>query len=279
MTLDFAMPNVLAGPVELFHVLFLAALPPVEKGFSVLKGGGNLRFFFGSPRYSQDLDFDVPYASIESIQTTMTRALKSPPLLDGLRAHGILIATRSIGKQTDVTQRWNVVLELQLEARGAVRQPARTKIEFSCHPELLDYLDDHQIDFVRDDVAARYSRRPSQTLHYGATSAVLQKVRALNERTLVQSRDVWDLEMLFREHPTNRARSRLDTGVFGDDAQRDDVLNNAIKRVYELNFDAFQSQVVAFLDDGYAEQNDRPAIWDQIQLTVVDGLERLRSGR
>lgn len=274
-----ALANDLAGPIELFHLLFLAAMPAAERGFSVLKWGGNLRFFFRSARYSQDLDSDVPYASVDAVQAVTARALMSRPLLDGLRAHGIRIAEQVQGKQTDVTQRWRLVLDLQLEAMGAVQQPARTKIEFSRRPELLDYLDDHEIDFVRDDVASRHARRPPQAVHYGATAAILQKLRALNERALVQARDVWDLEMLFREHPTNQVKVRLDAGVFGDDAQRDHVLNNAITRAYELDFAAFQGQVVAFLDDGYAEQCDRPSAWDHIQLSVVQAIERLRSDR
>ena len=273
------MPNDLAGPIELFHFLFLAALPPAEKGFAVLKGGGNLRFFFRSPRYSQDLDFDVPYASPESVQSAMTRALKSPPLLDGLRAHRIQIAEQTLGKQTDVTQRWRIALELRLEASNTVHQPARTKIEFSHRPELMDYLNDRQVDYVRDDIAARYSRRPPQALHYNATAAILQKLRALTERNIVQSRDVWYLEMLFREHPSNHVSERLNAGVFGDDAQRNRVLNDAIALIYELDFSAYQRQVVAFLDDGYADQYDKSNSWDHIQFSVVSAIERLRSGR
>ena len=273
------MPNDLTGPIELFHFLFLAVLPPANKGFAILKGGGNLRFFFRSPRYSQDLDFDVPYASPESVQSTMTRALKSPPLLDGLRAHRVQIAEQSLDKQTDVTQRWRIALELRLETPGAVQQPARTKIEFSHRPELLDYQNDRQIDYVRDDIAARYSRRPPLALHYSATAAILQKLRALTERNIVQSRDVWDLEMLFREHPSNLVNERLDAGVFGDEAQRKRVLNDAIALIYELDFSAYQRQVVAFLDDGYADQYDQPSTWDHIQISVVSAVERLRSGR
>jgi len=45
---------------ELFHLVFLRDLARSVKPSSfVLKGGANLRFFFGSPRYSEDMDIDA----------------------------------------------------------------------------------------------------------------------------------------------------------------------------------------------------------------------------
>ena len=45
---------------EIFHLLFLERLLKVSdpRAF-VVKGGANLRFFFGSPRYSENMDLDV----------------------------------------------------------------------------------------------------------------------------------------------------------------------------------------------------------------------------
>jgi hypothetical protein len=46
--------------VELFHLLFLRQLASGEdRSLIALKGGCNLRFFFGSIRYSEDMDLDV----------------------------------------------------------------------------------------------------------------------------------------------------------------------------------------------------------------------------
>ena len=46
--------------VELFHVAFLDVLSlKLEQTRYVLKGGANLRYFFGSPRYSEDIDLDA----------------------------------------------------------------------------------------------------------------------------------------------------------------------------------------------------------------------------
>ena len=46
--------------VERFHLLFLSQLGTrVDKNLYGLKGGCNLRFYWKSIRYSQDIDFDV----------------------------------------------------------------------------------------------------------------------------------------------------------------------------------------------------------------------------
>lgn len=47
--------------VEVFHLIFLRALVAKgeDKSLIALKGGCNLRFYFGSIRYSEDIDFDV----------------------------------------------------------------------------------------------------------------------------------------------------------------------------------------------------------------------------
>lgn len=49
-----------AKVIELFHVAFLDVLSKrVDRRRYVLKGGANLRYFFGSLRYSEDLDLDL----------------------------------------------------------------------------------------------------------------------------------------------------------------------------------------------------------------------------
>ena len=45
---------------EVFYFCFLNRLLKIsDPGMYVLKGGVNLRFFFNSPRYSEDMDLDV----------------------------------------------------------------------------------------------------------------------------------------------------------------------------------------------------------------------------
>lgn len=85
----------------------------------------------------------------------------------------------------------------------------------------------------------------------------------------VQSRDIWDLELLFRQYPTVDVRNRLP----------DAVLNTAHERVFEVDYGAYRNQVVAFLEDDYAAIYDHPAEWERVQLAVAEAIVRLRSGR
>ena len=49
-----------AQTIECFHLAFVAALfVKLDRKRVALKGGANLRYFFGSHRYSEDIDFDV----------------------------------------------------------------------------------------------------------------------------------------------------------------------------------------------------------------------------
>lgn len=49
-----------------------------DKGLIALKGGCNLRFFFGSVRYSEDMDLDVVVIAKETLKNQVDRLLKSP---------------------------------------------------------------------------------------------------------------------------------------------------------------------------------------------------------
>jgi predicted nucleotidyltransferase component of viral defense system len=48
-----------AQTIESFHLLFLQVLTASRQDWFVLKGGANIRYFFGSNRYSNDIDLDI----------------------------------------------------------------------------------------------------------------------------------------------------------------------------------------------------------------------------
>ena len=158
---------------------------------------------------------------------------------------------------------------MQLAVAGAATHPARTKIEFSGRPEALDYLDEMALDFVPDERTARHNLRPPQVRHYLPSAALVQKLRALSERSEVQARDVWDLDWLFQRHPGIDVRGRLD----------DRVLSVAHDRVFELDYGAYRTQVVAFMEDEYAEQLDSEAEWERVQAAVASRIARARGDR
>ncbi|MEK6619838.1 MAG: hypothetical protein AABZ26_02560, partial [Chloroflexota bacterium] len=53
------------------------------------KGGVNLRFFFRSIRYSEDMDLDISGIGIGKVQKTVVEILLSRGFLDSLRSFGI----------------------------------------------------------------------------------------------------------------------------------------------------------------------------------------------
>ena len=66
--------------IERFHLLFLARLgQKLDKRFYALKGGCNLRFFFKSIRYSEDMDLDVQTIPVSELRGRVAGILKSVP--------------------------------------------------------------------------------------------------------------------------------------------------------------------------------------------------------
>lgn len=102
------MPLSVRQSTELFHLVFLRALVAKgeDKSLVALKGGCNLRFFFGSVRYSEDMDLDVVVIAKETLKRKVARLLVSPVVTAPLKTHGLTIVETSTPKQTDTTQRW-----------------------------------------------------------------------------------------------------------------------------------------------------------------------------
>src|SRR5262245_5346720 len=113
--------------VEAFHLIFLRALiaKGEDKALIALKGGCNLRFYFGSVRYSEDIDFDVVVIAKDTLRNKVERLLRSPLVITPLKTKGIEIGELSATKQTDTTQRWKIGLRV---AGSSVA--LRTKVEF-----------------------------------------------------------------------------------------------------------------------------------------------------
>ena len=119
--------------VELFHLVFLRALvaKAENKALFALKGGCNLRFYFGSVRYSEDIDIDVVAVAKGTLARKVERLLVSPTITSPLRASSLEIVDVTAPKQTDTTQRWKVGL------RASGSAPIRTKVEFSRRHEIV----------------------------------------------------------------------------------------------------------------------------------------------
>src|SRR5438552_12756743 len=102
--------------VEIFHLLFLRAFGArVDKSLYTLNGGGNLRFFHKSVRYSEDIYLDLRTMSAATLRNHMDRILNAPSFVQALQAQQIELIKSTAPKQTDTTQRWKI----QLRVNGA----------------------------------------------------------------------------------------------------------------------------------------------------------------
>jgi len=246
--------------VELFHLVFLRALVAKgeDKALIALKGGCNLRFYFGSVRYSEDVDLDVTVISKGTLKNKVDRLLLSPLIVAPLAAKGVRVVETSTPKQTETTQRWKAGLRVE-----GLDVPIRTKIEFSRRGEIIGARFE-----ALDRAALRpYGLTPFLATHYATQAAIVQKVHALAGRTEPQARDVFDLNLLL-------ARTEADA-VPLTDAQRAWV-PDAIERAMSISFDDYTSKVVSYLEPAQAELFEGRSAWDAMQDAVVSRLEALR---
>lgn len=245
-----------AQRIEFFHLAFLEVLAKrLDPSRYILKGGANLRYFFGSVRYSEDIDVDLARPLPRDLEGKVGSILASKPLALLLRLGGLEVAEFTTPKQTETTRRWKVALA------GSAAEPVRTKIEFSGRE---NQGSGYSLDRLPEEVVAPYALPAPSIQHYGAEAAIEQKVEALVGRSETQARDVFDLDLLLR-------RRRLPSGQV--DAG---ILRQATERVFELPFDAYRDQVLAFLEPGVAELYEDAESWERMQIFVADSLEKAR---
>lgn len=241
--------------VEQFHLLFLAHLGArVDKKLYALKGGCNLRFFWKSIRYSQDIDFDVHTIAKGTLQKNVNRILKDPGFSRILTAHKLAIIQFSQPKQTDTTQRWKV------HVRSGASAPLPTKVEFARRKFSRGLL----FEPVDPEIVRAYNLRPTFASHYDLETAFAQKIEALIGRSETQARDIFDLAHL------------ADRGATGARLKRDrKVLTMVRDNVLSVPFVQFKSQVVAFLPAEYGDYYGKEPTWETLQEKVINLLEGL----
>jgi predicted nucleotidyltransferase component of viral defense system len=226
----------------------------------VVKGGVNLRAWFGSRRYSEDLDLDAIGMASHVLRERFDKVLLSASLADLLRSQGLAVVRMSKPKQTDTTQRW----KLELTAAG-LSIPLHTKVEFSSRGTRDD---EYALQPVRSDIVRPYGIPAPTANHYTAASAIRQKIRALATRSETQARDIWELDHVLRT--TNADPRPLP-------ADLRTALPAAIERTYGVEYDDFKSQVVPYLsEDDQTVYGTRDA-WDRMRELVVERLEELSS--
>jgi nucleotidyltransferase AbiEii toxin of type IV toxin-antitoxin system len=246
---------------EVFHFCFLQRLLSIsDPGIYVLKGGVNLRFFFNSPRYSEDMDLDVLAGSVATLKKNGYKILKDGSFQRSLRVFGIDAIEPNDpnkAKHTETTQRFRCTLVRE----SGQRLP--TKVEFS--RRIADPGHDSAIEYVDAGIARTYRKLAYRCRHYVGSAAVVQKIEALAGRAVTQARDVFDLAMLMQGGHLDVA------GQQGSLAGA--PLAEAIECLAALNRDDYEGQVVEFLDPASRDEFGRQVAWDAMQTRVYDALQ------
>jgi len=243
---------------EIFHLEFLRWFGRrIKPSHYALKGGSNLRFFFNSIRYSEDMDIDVSGIRVDGVKNEAMKIFGASSFGDALRAFGvsrIVAPDRVKAKQAETTQRFKVHL---LTVAG---EDLFTKIEFSRR----GMKEGVETDLVSDAVLRAYKMPSFPVPHYGLRAAILQKTQALAGRSSVQARDVFDLSMLGSQ-TTGRTQARTAAGPA--------VRGKATERVFSVSFGQFRDTVVPFLPPDDQAVYQKADVWDEMKLRVVRWLE------
>lgn len=238
---------------EVFHFCFLERLLKMaDTSLFVLKGGVNLRFFFHSPRYSEDMDLDVLEGSVSTLKKNGYKLLDDAAFRRTLRTYGISdieVNDPDKAKHTQTTQRFRV----RLVTAGGEQLPS--SIEFSRRASVARAAGGTKaLEPVDSEIARRYNRLGFRCQHYSGEAAVLQKVLALAGRRITQARDVFDLEILQRGGYVRQAAIADAVGS----KEREAALDN----LKSLRFEDYSGQVVEFLDDEHRPEFASRKAWD-----------------
>jgi Nucleotidyl transferase AbiEii toxin, Type IV TA system len=246
---------------ESFHLAFLQALATRANLTAwALKGGDNLRFFYSSDRFSEDIDLDTFDIEPWAFQERVDQALASDLLKRTLGILGLRIEYVNPKERSETKSKWVVGIGRQSET-----DPVYTQIEVS--HRAYPYRDFVKVEPVGPAAIAPYAaalRRPTFG-HYLPRAAIAQKVDALWGREVRQPRDVFDLDLLFRVAP--------DAAVRGDTSEAD--LRAAITRIVEIGYDEFRAKVLSFIEPAVLPLYEPLEAWEGMQMTVIEHLEGL----
>ena len=243
---------------EVFHLEFLRWFGrKLEPNHHALKGGVNLRLFFKSIRYSEDMDIDIKGARVERIKKTVMDILAAKGFTDSLKSFGIeriIAPDMAKAKQTETTQRFKI----HLLTRGG--EDLYTKVEFSRR----GLKDSPFVEPVSNEILRAYKMAPLLVSHYDRVSAMVQKIQALAQRTVLQARDIFDLFVLSSQYEVSK-RNTI--------AVDRNILKTAQENIFLVKFPQFRDTVVAYLGAEDQKVYSSPDVWDEIKLKASHFLE------
>lgn len=249
---------------EAVHLLILHELAEVRGGDAVIiKGGVNLRLFFGSVRYSEDIDLDgIPEAS-QAIRNCIKGIFNSRPFLQKLKRIGIRGLDPGDGpnKDTPTTFRYKFGVIMP----GEIRHPTKIEVSFRGRHD----GDKSVIETPDQQIFAPYGIAPVAVRRYVYEAAVRQKIDALGGRREAQARDVFDLHSLVRDTPSEDLLGFLVEGL------TEKILTEAHQRALTIPFEEYEGHVVEFLAEDAQLQYGTETAWDEMRLKVAALIEEV----
>ena len=251
---------------EAFHLILLDELGGrLSHEHWVLKGGVNLRAFFQSIRFSEDIDIDAVLLKRQAIRKHLREILKSETFLRRIRSVGIqnlLVGDKEISKDSETTLRFN---------RGVIvgGVPHSTTVEVSFRvPDARDRSETAAVDssFCETYLGLGTS---VQAPHYVRLSALAQKLDALANRAAVQARDVFDICWLTRVALDRDDRQWVAMRLGAD------LLQKARERAMEIEYQEYRDTVLDYLDPAESASYAGEDAWIEQQLRVVTFADEL----
>lgn len=245
---------------EIFHIESLRWFGrKMKAGSYAVKGGVNIRLFFKSARYSEDMDIDVEGVSVAAVKDAVMGVVAAPSFQNGLKSFGIErvgLPDMTKAKQTETTQRFKIHLFTY------TGEDLFTKIEFSRR----GFSGPVVVEGIPDSVLRPYKVTPLLVPHYGITSAVSQKIGALAGRRVTQARDIFDLYVMSPQHNFTKFHGNI----------REETFARAHERVLTVSFEEFRDTVVSYLAPDDIVSYTTADAWDIIKLKVAEYIEELR---
>jgi predicted nucleotidyltransferase component of viral defense system len=247
---------------ELFHIEFLRSLSrKLKLDRYAVKGGVNLRLFFKSTRYSEDMDLDISGITVGELKGLVMKILQAQLFRESFYAFGIkeiIPPDMRVAKQTQTTQRFKVHL-ITLSGEDLF-----TKIEFSRRGFTGNVI----AESVSAAILRDYKLPPLITVHYDVGSAMAQKINALSLRAAIQARDIFDLYVLLSQVDSNTFKGLKTMPCRA-------VLSRAYERIFEVNFEMFKDTVVSYLSDEDQNIYANVSSWEEIKLKTANFIEGL----
>ena len=261
------MPLRALSPVtarELIHLLILRELAGVHGGSGVtVKGGVNLRLFFGSVRYSEDMDLDGTAQASAAIRNNLKGMFENREFTRRLQPFGVrgLDPGEGPNKDTETTFRY----KFGVIVGGGIRYPTKVEVSF----RKRHVADRAVLETPGPGILRTYGLDVLEMRHYVRQAAVRQKLDALGGRRETQARDVFDLHVLVPDPPPDELLEFLAKAL------RRSRLEEAHGRALAITYREYKGQVFEFLGEEARSRYGTEGAWDEMRLRAAALIENV----